>query len=117
MTNRKRLGDEGERKAAHFLEQNNFIIIEQNYRCKFGEIDIVAFEKDVLVAVEVKTRRNTSFGMPCESVTARKRRHIERCLSYYVVHKGLEQVDMRIDIIEILSTKSGCYLNHIRNAF
>jgi putative endonuclease len=115
MDDRKQLGKLGEEKAVRYLISKGFKILDRNYKCKTGEIDIIAMEGKTLVFIEVKTRRGLSYGLPCESVTSAKKRHLLRTLRYYVAFHGLEEMDMRVDVIEILALKKGIYLNHIKN--
>lgn len=116
MDHRKQLGKMGEKKAADYLERNGYILIDQNFKCRIGELDIIAMDGKTLVAIEVKTRSNLSYGLPCESITAEKRRHVLRTFSYYITINKIRGLDMRIDVIEILLTEEGIYLNHIKNA-
>ncbi len=116
MDHRKQLGKMGEKKAADYLERKGYTIIEQNFKCRIGELDIIAMDGKTLVAIEVKTRSNLSYGLPCESITAEKKRHVLRTFSFYTTVNRIRGLDMRIDVIEILSTGEGTYLNHIKNA-
>ena len=115
MGERKRLGKLGENKAVHYLTGKGYRIIDRNYKCKTGELDIIAMEGKTLVGIEVKTRSSLSYGLPCESITAAKKQHLLRALRYYVSIHGLEDLDLRIDVIEVLSTGNGIYLHHIKN--
>lgn len=117
MDPRKSLGEMGEKKAAAYLERKGYTIIEQNYKCKIGELDIIAMDRETLVAIEVKTRRSLSHGLPCEAITNTKKRHIVRTLNYYILSNNLSRFNLRVDCIEILSTDNGNYINHIENAF
>lgn len=96
------LGEWGENAATRFLVKNGYKILEKNFRCRIGEIDIIAMDKEVLVFIEVKTRRNLSYGLPSESITATKLHHIRRTINYYSLIRNLHCTDMRIDVIEIL---------------
>ncbi|GAB1475656.1 YraN family protein [Bacillota bacterium] len=116
MDSRKQLGKMGEKKAADYLERKGYTIIEQNFKCRIGELDIIAMDGNTLVAVEVKTRSNLSYGLPCESITAEKQRHVLRTFKFYSAINRIKGIDMRIDVIEILSTGEGIYFNHIKNA-
>ncbi len=116
MSGKKRLGEIGEKKAANYLDRNGYKIIERNYKCRIGELDIIAMKGEMLVIIEVKTRSNLSYGMPCESINATKKNHILRTARYYIQCNNLENVDRRIDVIEVLALESGFYINHIENA-
>jgi putative endonuclease len=115
MDERKQLGRLGEKKAAHYLACKGYKIIDRNYKCRVGELDIIAMEGKTLVIVEVKTRSSLSYGLPCESITATKKQHILRTLRYYVAIHDLEDLDLRIDVVEVLATAKGIYLHHIKD--
>lgn len=112
---RRRLGFWGERKAAKFLKKNGYKILERNFKCKAGEIDIIALKGDVVAFVEVKTRSSDAFGEPCEAVDlTRQRRYCNAADLYIRLNNfGLSDYFLRFDIIEI---KKGV-INHIENAF
>ncbi|HZK01310.1 MAG TPA: YraN family protein [Anaerovoracaceae bacterium] len=113
--NNTRLGKMGEAKAILYLEREGYMIVSQNYKCKFGELDIIAMEGETLVAIEVKTRRTLTFGMPCESITEKKKRHISRAFTHFAKYNQIN-MDMRIDVIEMLLLDGNVYINHIKNA-
>lgn len=117
MSGRIKLGQMGERKAADYLARKGYRIIERNYKCKVGELDIIAMEGRTLIFVEVKTRSNLSYGMPCESINRTKKGHILRTARYYIQFNNFESLDTRIDVIEVLLMESDFYINHIENAF
>ncbi|MGN0704789.1 MAG: YraN family protein [Lentihominibacter sp.] len=105
------LGELGESMAVRYLEDQGFRIWARNFRCKAGEIDIIASKNHELSFIEVKTRRNLSYGRPCESVTAEKRRHIRMCAEYYL--KRLEEMGyipghVKFDVIEIVIQHTEC---------
>lgn len=104
---RRRLGQRGEQLAAERLAAMGYEIVERNYRCKAGEIDLVARQGGGWVFVEVRTRRGDRFGTPEESVTARKRAHIIASAQHYLqAHDALE-ADWRIDAVAIVLTTAG----------
>ena len=70
---RKKLGRQGEDVAACYLEKSGYTLLQRNYTCRLGEIDIVALDRDVLVFVEVRSRRSEDYGLAQESVTERKK--------------------------------------------
>jgi len=101
MRTKKDLGARGEKLAASLLRQKGYKILERNFRCRLGEIDIVAQDGDTLVFVEVKTRWSEKFGPPEEAVTARKLRSIEKTGQYFrLLHPGLPEAE-RIDVVAI----------------
>ena len=83
--NQKRLGEFGEYVVAQYLSAvKNYQIITRNYRCRFGEIDIIALRNGCLYFIEVKTRQGYDYGRPCESVTYEKKEHIRKTAAYYL---------------------------------
>ena len=104
-----------EELAQKYLKDNKYIILDTNFLCKFGEIDIVALKDGVLVFVEVKGRKNTDFGYPREYVTYAKIRKIISTANYYLLRKKYDNVLCRFDVIEIISDIKE--INHIENAF
>ena len=98
---RKRLGDWGEAYARRFLQRHGYCIIESNYRCPYGEIDLVARDGDCLVFVEVKSRRSEAFGRPQEAVTpAKQQKLVQSAQEYIQSHADLPQM-WRIDVVGI----------------
>lgn len=109
---KRKLGFAGERRAAAALKKKKYKILERNYRCPFGEIDIIAQKEDVVCFVEVKTRSSDYFGAPNEAVNAERRKRYRNSARYYF-NDCDPSVTVRFDIIEV--TKEG--INHIENAF
>ena len=94
-------GRSGEELAADFLRKRGFKIVERNYKCHFGEVDIIAREADTLVFVEVKTRSSREFGTPAEAVVKRKLDHIKNVASFYRIGKDNLPLGDRIDVVAI----------------
>ncbi len=102
---RQGLGRRGEQLAADRLAALGYEIVERNFRCPAGEIDLVARWQDTWVFVEVKTRRGTRFGTPEESITPRKRAHLIASAQHYLQARDLQDVPWRIDAVAVgLST-------------
>ena len=102
MTNARRaLGQLGEDLAARHLEQLGYVILERNYRCPSGEIDIIARDEERLAFVEVRARRGTAYGTPEESVTPRKQVRLATVARHYLQEKGCEDVDWGIDVVAV----------------
>lgn len=108
----RRKGFAGERRAAKALKKEGYKILERNYRCPFGEIDIIAAKGDYVCFVEVKTRSSDYFGAPNEAVNAERRRRYKNSAKYYFAGKDVNFV-VRFDIVEV----TGEGVNHIENAF
>lgn len=115
MDNRS-LGMIGENVTCKYLEKCNYNIIERNFYYKGGEIDIIAFdkEKDEMVFIEVKTRSNRAYGLPSESVSKVKLNHIIRGAKYYLHINGIENINVRFDIIELFLVGSKFFINQIK---
>jgi len=104
---RKALGALGEKRAVEFLKKKKYRIRETNFRCREGEIDIIAQDKDYLVFVEVRTRTGAAFGTPEESVTsAKKERLISAALTYLQTHLNLPSL-WRFDVVAIETSPEG----------
>lgn len=95
------LGRLGEKEAEKYLTSQNYRIIARNFRTRNGEIDLVAQENNILVFVEVKTRRNNKFGLPEESITPAKIRALIRSAQYYLLIRNQLSVSYRIDVVSI----------------
>jgi putative endonuclease len=99
--NRQEVGKLGEKAAQKFLKKRGYRIRETGFRCRHGEIDIIAQQKDYLVFVEVRTKSNLDFGTPEESITqTKKERLIVSALTYTNTHQNLPSL-WRIDVVAI----------------
>ena len=115
---RKRLGERGEDAAVAFLERSGLTVVERNWRCSAGEVDIVALDGDVLVLCEVKTRRTAAKGTPEEAVTPAKQRRYAKLAAAYLQASSLEDVSVRFDVITLLViAEDRALLRHYRGAF
>ena len=117
MENHRKTGTEYERKAGDFLMGQGLSILQYNYRCPLGEIDIVAKDHEYYVFCEVKYRKNKGKGDPREAVTLRKQRTISKCAQYYLMMKNLGDVCVRFDVIGITGGSAKEELVWIQNAF
>jgi len=97
----QQLGQMGEDKAANFLRRRGYTIVSQNFRTRFGEIDIIARDGNALVFVEVKTRSNTEYGTPAEAITKAKLAKIQ-CLIGYFVNKYQVAIPIRFEVVAIV---------------
>jgi putative endonuclease len=114
---RIRTGKQGEGIAVDYLEQAGYRIIERNYRCLFGEMDIVAQEGQTLVFVEVKSRKSDRFGDPQLAVGFEKQRKMSRIALHYLGQKRLHALPARFDVIAVRLRPEGDRVELIRNAF
>ena len=122
MYYKKQKGTDGEDAAYQFLISKGYSIINRNFTCKFGEIDIIALDETEqeleLVFVEVKTRSNSTFGNPSEAVDTNKTRHIIKVAEFFTMVHKLEDISIRFDVIEVLDNSNNhLFINHIKNAF
>ncbi|UCE75297.1 MAG: YraN family protein [Methanomassiliicoccales archaeon] len=115
---RRQLGKEGERVAVQFLKSKQLCIRETNFRCAAGEIDIVAEDDDVIVFVEVKTRRNSNYGLPEEAVHYFKQKKLLQLAMYYLQKEQLQNKRCRFDVISIIFNNNKIKkIDHFVDAF
>ena len=108
------VGREGEAKAADYLRKKRYEIIGANYRCRFGEIDLIAKKRGLIVFVEVKLRKNDRFGAAADAVTPIKREKLRKTALFWMAATACE-APARFDVIEIYTETRR--INHIENAF
>lgn len=115
----KLIGDYGEDCATKYLISNGYEILERNYKCPLGEIDIICFKDNILSFVEVKSRFNFSYGLPREAVNFKKKQKIKAISSWYIMNSKIEDVNIEYDIVEVyLDDNNVEYkIEFIRNAF
>jgi putative endonuclease len=115
---RQRHGQQGEALAVDYLQQQGYRIEHRNYRCRAGEIDIVAWDGTTLVFVEVKTKSQLRFGAPQSMVGGRKQHTLTRVAMVYVQQQGLQNVSVRFDVVAILLPPGGApEVTHLPAAF
>ena len=108
------IGKFGEEEAKQYLEQQGYKILDRNFSCKRGEIDIIALDKEEIVFVEIKSRTNQEFGLPAEAVTKKKIEHILKTAEYYLYIRNLQNEPTRIDVIEIFIQNKLIKINHLK---
>lgn len=111
--NNRKIGSDYETAVAYYLEQCGYEILERNYRCKLGEIDLIARDGEYLVFCEVKFRKTKSSGNPLEAVNRKKQQTIIRCAQWYLIEHQLHEIPCRFDVIGI--SEKHIYL--LKNAF
>ena len=116
MYERHKTGKIGEDISARYLEQIGYTIIERNFECVQGEIDIIAKDQNELVFIEVKTRSSALYGQPKEAINKTKKKHIYKSAEYYVYTKRLENEPIRIDVIEVYKKQEKFMVHHIKQA-
>ncbi|MFC6237856.1 YraN family protein [Longivirga aurantiaca] len=109
------LGRFGEDVAARHLEAEGFVVLERNWRCADGELDILARDGDTLVVCEVKTRSSLRYGSPFEAITERKLHRLERLGMRWMRERGVRPQRMRVDIVSVLAPPGGRrVIEHVR---
>ena len=109
------LGRQGEQMAADYLRNAGLDILERNWRCSLGEIDIVAADGRALVICEVKTRSDVRFGTPLEAITRQKAWRLRRLAALWLVTQHVIYDEVRIDVVGVLRTGSGQFsIEHVR---
>lgn len=115
---RKRLGAAGEEAALSYLMRQGYRLLEKNYRCRLGEIDLIAEDGESVVFIEVKTRSNLLFGVPQEAVDHSKQKKIRRIAQHFLLSRGLEEKPVRFDVIAVLYSETGDFvIEHLKSVF
>ena len=103
--------------AEAFLRASDYTIVARNYRCRAGEIDLVALDGRVLVFVEVRSRLGERAGTPLESVDVRKQVQVGRVAEYFLVSRGWVDRDARFDVVGVRFDEEPPAVEHVRGAF
>ncbi|AGL20365.1 YraN family protein [Actinoplanes sp. N902-109] len=119
MTNERRaVGGYGERLAERHLRAQGLVLLERNWRCLDGEIDLILRDGDDVVFCEVKTRRSDAFGSPAEAVSAAKRQRLRLLAVRWLQQSGVHPREVRFDVVAVLPQPKGRPLiEHLRAAF
>ncbi|RKP55643.1 YraN family protein [Cohnella endophytica] len=120
MSRRAEVGRAGEDSAADYLRQLGYVLIERNWRCRSGELDLIAQDGATLVIVEVRSRTNpTRFGTALEAMTPRKCRQVRELASIYLKSRRAEHQSVRFDVVAVTFALDGAVqeLKHIEGAF
>jgi putative endonuclease len=113
----KTLGEKGEDIAAAFLKKKGYNLLFRNYKCSFGEIDIIAKHKKILSFIEVKTRSTKKYGLPQEAVTPAKQTKISRVALEFVQRYKMDNRAARFDVVSVQYLNGGYEVDLIENAF
>ena len=115
----KDIGALGEDISKNYLNNLGYKILDRNFRCKCGEIDLIATNKGYICFIEVKTRYGTNFGIPAESVISSKQHKIYKTAQVYILMKNIMNSNFRFDVIEVMlnSENADFLINHIEDAF
>ena len=117
MNQRGILGKDGEDVAAAHLQSRGYRVLERNFRCDAGEIDIIAERDGALVFCEVKTRRTDRWGQPSEAVHPRKQARIRRLAAAWLGASGRRAHSIRFDVVSVVVEPGASRLEHIEDAF
>lgn len=117
MDSRQTLGRAGEHAAAELYMRRGFTILERNYRCPAGEIDLVVRRGDLVVFCEVKTRRSTSYGGPAEAVGGTKQRRLRALAAQWLAERRPGRCSVRFDVVSAMFRRGEITLELIQDAF
>jgi putative endonuclease len=117
MDSRPALGRAGEDAAVAFYVRKGFTVVERNWRCSAGEIDLIVRRGSLLVFCEVKTRSNMTRGLPSEAVDRRKQARLRRLAGRWLAERRPRARDLRFDVVAVEGGPSGLRVAHLPNAF
>ncbi|WP_328403981.1 MULTISPECIES: YraN family protein [unclassified Nocardia] len=118
MTDKQALGAHGEELAARFLQAAGMDIVGRNWRCRYGELDLIAQDARITAFIEVKTRSGLQFGAPAEAVTFTKRQRIRRLALMWLAEQDGPWRHIRFDVVSVLVTREhGPVIDHLKAAF
>jgi putative endonuclease len=108
----------GERVAVRHLQQQGLVVLDRNWRCRDGELDIVARDGSALVICEVKTRRSKRFGTAAEAVVGKKAVRIRRMAGQWITAAGVHPETVRFDVVSVRPQRTGrAQVEHLRGVF
>ena len=110
------IGKLGEDIAVNYLKQQGYKVLDRNFECRQGELDIIALDKNEIVFIEVKTRTSNRYGTPSEAVNKIKQKHMLKTIKYYLHIRNLSDEFVRIDVIEVYIKNNVYKVNHIKQA-
>ena len=117
MDTRTRLGRRGEDAAADFYEKQGYRVLDRNFRCSEGELDLVVAGHDVIAFCEVKTRATDHFGIPAEAVSIAKQGRLRRLAARWLAYRRPGVVEVRFDVVSVIVRDDRLELTHIPDAF
>lgn len=101
--NTRAIGAHGEQIAVQYLQKNGYKVLERNFNCRYGEVDIIAYHNGYYVFVEVKSRNTLAFGLPCEAVAPYKQQRIISAARYWLFKNRQTGVPVRFDVVEVVN--------------
>ena len=114
---RRELGKRGEDAAVHYIEKKGYRIVERNFTCKVGEVDIVALDGKTLCFIEVKTLSSSTYGPPEIAVTVHKQRQLSKVALAYLDQNHLQDIEARFDVIGVTLSPGDKRVELIKDAF
>lgn len=111
------VGKTGEARAARYLQENGYTIVDMNVHTPYGEIDIIARQKRSLAFIEVKTRRTRTYGSPAEAITKKKKEHLIRSAEYLITLGRVRAKEYHFDVLELFAGEAGDEFFLIQDAF
>ena len=117
MAQKQILGKYGEDLAAQYLNDCGYEILDRNWRCSTGEIDLVAFHRGRYIFVEVKTRNGTGFGHPFEAITSNKVSRMRKLVAQWCIANEKAGVNVRLDAIAVLIVGGRVAVEHLKQVF
>ena len=114
MNQNYEIGVLGEKLASKYLQEIGYKIIDRNFICKQGEIDIIAQDKNEKVFIEVKTRSNLNYGTPATAVNYIKKKHIKCAAKIFLTLNNIKNCCIRFDVVEVFIKDGRCKINHIK---
>jgi putative endonuclease len=117
MTLRQNIGRYGEDRAAIYLQDRGYEIIERNWRSRSGEIDLIARENDRFVFIEVKTRNGSGYGHPFEAITPEKVSRMRRLVADWCATREVRGLKVRLDAISVLISGGRVHIEHLKEVF
>lgn len=117
MRQKQILGKYGEDLAAQYLVDRGYEILDRNWRCPIGEIDLIAKDKSRFVFIEVKTRNGTGFGHPFEAITPLKMSRMRRLVAHWCIQHEKAGVQVRLDAIAVLIKSGKVAIEHLKQVF
>ena len=117
--NKRYVGTIGEYVSCEYLKEHYYDILDRNFNCRAGEIDIVAVDKnrkpEEYCFIEVKLRSNKRYGRPVDAITEIKKKHLLNASKYYIYKKRMINKIIRYDVIEVYKRKEKYFINHLKN--
>ena len=110
----KFLGQIGENVACEYLKRRGYKILQRNFSCKNGEIDIITYKDKKIIFIEVKTRTNLNYGRPIEAIDKDKKTHIYNTAKYFLYKNNCLDKEIRFDAIEVIIKNKQVFINQIK---